>query len=244
MRRLLVDWVLKTFSLEPESHYLAVSIVDRYSSLVQITVEEYHMVGVTAIFIASKYHEVDRPCPCIEDLVHLCGGLYTRQDILDMEVRMLNTLNFRISVALGCSFVGRFLDIAKAGELACHASRYYMDRVFIEKYYLCRRPSLFAATAVLLSLCHPDIDQRDCTEEAGATGNFESKANRILEYTGFQKSEIIECAEIISSLVSSKLTTSVCEIYSHENFSRIATDFLPPEPKHLPHSWQPIQHAY
>jgi hypothetical protein len=45
----------------PETLYLTVNIIDRYLSIQSVTKEELPIVGIAAIFIASKYEEVWHP---------------------------------------------------------------------------------------------------------------------------------------------------------------------------------------
>lgn len=73
MRSILVDWLIEVhtkFRLLPETLYLTVNIIDRLA--IQITnirflsnrvvsLVKLQLVGITALFIASKYEEVISP---------------------------------------------------------------------------------------------------------------------------------------------------------------------------------------
>lgn len=63
-RAFLVEWIIdvhRKFRLMAESLYLTVLIVDRYLSLVQIKKSQLHILGLTAILIATKYEEIYPP---------------------------------------------------------------------------------------------------------------------------------------------------------------------------------------
>jgi len=45
----------------PETLHVTISIVDRYLSLVNIKKNQLHIIGVTAILIATKYEEIYPP---------------------------------------------------------------------------------------------------------------------------------------------------------------------------------------
>ncbi len=67
-RGILVDWLIEVhtrFHLLPETLFLAVNIIDRFLSEKVVLLDRLQLVGVTAMFIASKYEEVTL-APCRE----------------------------------------------------------------------------------------------------------------------------------------------------------------------------------
>ena len=59
----MIDWmaeVLTTFKTSDQTFFLAVNIMDRYfkNSPAQLKSSDLHLVGVAAMFIASKYEDV------------------------------------------------------------------------------------------------------------------------------------------------------------------------------------------
>ena len=82
MRTILVDWLIEVhhkFRMVPETIYLAVNIVDRYLDIKECPQTKFQLVGSTALLIASKYEEIFPPD--LRDLVYICDGAYTRQDV-------------------------------------------------------------------------------------------------------------------------------------------------------------------
>lgn len=67
-------------------------------------------VGVTAMLVASKYEEIW--APEVKDFVYISDEAYSRQQILDMEKIMLNTLKFNLTVPTPHNFLARFLKAA------------------------------------------------------------------------------------------------------------------------------------
>ncbi len=89
----MVDWLIEfadDFKLVPETLYLAVNYVDRFLSKKNVPKHRLQLVGVTAIFIASKYEEIN-PCT-VDNLVEFCDNWFPAQDILAMEWCMLDAL--------------------------------------------------------------------------------------------------------------------------------------------------------
>ncbi len=73
--RHFIDWLVDIhakFRLLPETLYLAVNIIDRFLSRRTISLSKLQLIGVTAMFIASKYEEV--MCPSIQNFYYLADG--------------------------------------------------------------------------------------------------------------------------------------------------------------------------
>jgi|Transcript_9787 cyclin B len=61
MRSILVDWLVEVhlkFKLVPQTLYLAVNLIDRYLERKKVSRSKLQLVGVTSLFIASKYEEI------------------------------------------------------------------------------------------------------------------------------------------------------------------------------------------
>lgn len=64
MRTILVDWLIDIhhkFELMPETLYLAINIVDRFLSVKAVPRKELQLLGMGAMFTASKYEEIWAP---------------------------------------------------------------------------------------------------------------------------------------------------------------------------------------
>jgi len=97
MRSILIDWLIEVhlkFKLVPESLYLTVNLIDRYLSKEQVNRQRLQLVGVTAMLIACKYEEIYPPI--VKDFVYITDNAYTKEEIIEMEAKMLKTLDFNI----------------------------------------------------------------------------------------------------------------------------------------------------
>jgi len=68
----LVEWLIEVhlkFKLLPETLFLTINLIDRYCMVKQVLRNEYQLLGVTAMLIASKYEEIYPPE--IRDFVHI-----------------------------------------------------------------------------------------------------------------------------------------------------------------------------
>ena len=148
----LLDWLIQVherFQLLPETLYLAVNIMDRFLSKKIATLNRFQLVGITALFIACKYEEIN--CPTLEDIIYILDNEYTREDILQAESFMINTLNFEISWPGPMSFLRR-VSKADSYEYSIRTlSKYFLETTILDPRLISSPPSWLAAGAYFLS---------------------------------------------------------------------------------------------
>lgn len=146
MRAVLVDWLVEVhrmFKLIPETLFLCVSLVDRYLSVTQVTRDNLQLVGVTAMFIASKYEEIYAP-ECM-DFVYVSDGACTKQQILKMEQTLLNTLQFNITHPTPVHFLRRYSKAGGSDYMLHTLCKYLIELSLLDVNLLKYAPSLIAA---------------------------------------------------------------------------------------------------
>merc|ERR1719182_1217261 len=92
-----MDWLIEVhmnYKLRSETLHLTVNLIDRYLTKVQVTRKRLQLVGVVAMFIASKYEEITPPE--LHDFVFITDKAYTKEDVISMECTMLTTLGFQV----------------------------------------------------------------------------------------------------------------------------------------------------
>ena len=83
MRQILIGWLVEVhlkFKLLPETLFLTVNIIDRYTLYKQVKRTDYQLIGVTAMLIASKYEEIY--APEIGDFVYMTDKAYSKAQML------------------------------------------------------------------------------------------------------------------------------------------------------------------
>lgn len=157
MRAILVDWLVdvhQKFKLLPETLHLTVSIIDRFLAVKPVLRKKLQLVGVTAMFIASKYQEIY--APEVADFVYISDKAYEKEEILAMEAVILNDLKFEVTVPSSLTFLQRCLKAARA-DSGCdldgykHVAQYLVELALQDSAMLRYRPSLRAASAVNLA---------------------------------------------------------------------------------------------
>jgi hypothetical protein len=63
-------------------------------------------VGVAAMMVACKYEEIYPPE--LKDFVYVTARAYTKEDVLQMEFRILSVLSFDITFPTALRFLERF----------------------------------------------------------------------------------------------------------------------------------------
>jgi G2/mitotic-specific cyclin 1/2 len=164
MRGILVDWLLEVhtrFRLLPETLFLAVNIIDRFLSSKVVQLDRLQLVGVTAMFIASKYEEV--LSPHVQNFVHVADDGFSEQEILSAERFVLASLNYDLSYPNPMNFLRR---ISKADNYDIQTrtlGKYLLEIGCLDHRFLKHPPSLVAASAMYLARLVMDRGEWDAT---------------------------------------------------------------------------------
>lgn len=152
MRGVLIDWLLEVhtrFHLLPETFYLTVNIIDRFLSCKVVQLERLQLVGITAMFIASKYEEV--LSPHVGNFRHVADDGFSEQEILSAERYILATLNYDLSFPNPMHFMRR---ISKADNYDIQTrtlAKYLLEITLLDHRFLAFRPSINAAASMHLA---------------------------------------------------------------------------------------------
>ncbi|KAL1917205.1 uncharacterized protein VTP21DRAFT_4861 [Calcarisporiella thermophila] len=98
LRPLLLDFLVQVHShlgLLSETLHLAVNLMNRYMSRVIVTRKHYQLVGVTCLWLATKYEESAR-VPRKRRLRVLCDNAYEERAFDRMEAHILATIGWRV----------------------------------------------------------------------------------------------------------------------------------------------------
>lgn len=152
MRAVLVDWLQDVhlkFKLRPETLFLAVNMMDRYIEKATITRKRLQLVGITCLFIAAKYEEIYPPP--LKDFVYVTDRAYKREDLLDMEGKIISALQFKLTVPTSLFFFERFAKVAKLSEKAAMLGRYILESSLLEFKTMRFNASSLATAAVSIA---------------------------------------------------------------------------------------------
>ena len=152
LRDVLVDWLVEVhtrFHLLPETLFLAINIIDRFLSSKVVQLDKLQLVGVTAMFIASKYEEV--LSPHVQNFKHVADDGFSEAEILSAERFVLAALNYDLSYPNPMNFLRR---ISKADNYEIQTrtlGKYLLEISLVDHRFMEYPPSLVAASAMYLA---------------------------------------------------------------------------------------------
>lgn len=207
MRAILIDWLIEVhnkFKLHPPTLWLCVNIIDRYLEKEKITRSYLQLLGVTALLLASKYEEIYPPE--VKECVFITDNAYTAKEVLDMELKILQVLNFDLCIPTGYHFFTRYLDCIKPSKSTRYLAQYYCERNLQEITSVEYKPHIFAAAAIYAAL-----KQQTASIKKLAGASVWSPL--LQEETGLIEADLKKCARAIIRCVSqSTLTASKREL--------------------------------
>nr|GMD65253.1 G2/mitotic-specific cyclin-2 [Ipomoea batatas] len=163
MRSILIDWLIE---------------VHQKFALMDGDIVPHSML------LACKYEEVY--APAVVDFVLISDNAYCRQEVLDMEIIMANTLQFNFSVPTPYAFMMRFLKAAQFDkELEC-LSFFLLELCLVDYQMLRFPPSELAAAAVFTAQC--------------TLVGFKQWSKTCEKYTNYAEHQLLECSKEMVTL--------------------------------------------
>jgi hypothetical protein len=154
MRPYLIDFLIEAhaaFSLLPETLFLTVNLLDRYCSKRVVYKQHYQLVGCAALLIAAKYGDKKDRVPQINELNNMCCGLYDAGMFTQMEMHVLNTLDWNI----GHPTVDFFTQLIVADERDTieveHMAAYICEIALYHRDFVSTKPSVMARSSLALA---------------------------------------------------------------------------------------------
>jgi len=155
MRGVLVDWLLEVhrkFKMLPSTCFLSISLLDRYLAKKQLTRKKLQLTGCCCLWISSKYHEIY--APEMDDFIYISDNAFSEKDLMKMEIDILKTLGFTLTVPTVLSFAERYVKVAQYYLVKPREIKIISDLIMfiaessILTYSLCKKhPSCVGAAA-------------------------------------------------------------------------------------------------
>jgi len=220
MRAVLVDWLVEVqlqFKLLQETLFSTISIVDRFLAVEGLTItrSKLQLVGVAAMFLASKVEEVY--APACSDFVYITDHAYTEDAIKQMEMKILQTLKFNLFEPLSLHFLRRYSKAGDVDVLQHSLAKFAIELALVE-YELVPVPgSKLAASALCLSLMLLEPQEK----QSSVWGET------LVYYSGYSKEElmptVLRLAKTISgSFLKSNKMEAIRNKYRGVKFMKVA----------------------
>ncbi|KAF9901512.1 hypothetical protein EC991_006049 [Linnemannia zychae] len=163
LRPLLVDFLIEIhnhFNLQPETLYLAMNMMDRYLSKRVVYKKHYQLVGMTSLWISSKYEDSKEKLPSVSQLCKLCSNTYDEAAFITMERHILKTLDYSLGHPTAEAFLKKDLEMAgQEDQVLKHVAQFLMELTMFQRCFLSFGSSTVAASALFLarSICRKQI---------------------------------------------------------------------------------------
>ncbi|KAI1321606.1 hypothetical protein EDD11_003086 [Mortierella claussenii] len=174
LRPLLVDFLIEIhnhFNLQAETLYLAMNMMDRYLSKRVVYKKHYQLVGMTSLWISSKYEDSKEKLPSVSQLCKLCSNTYDEAAFITMERHILKTLDYGLGHPTAEAFLKKDLEMAGAGvgagafggeddPVLRHVAQFLMELTMFQRCFLSFGSSTIATSALFLarSICRKPIE--------------------------------------------------------------------------------------
>ncbi|KAG9119152.1 G2/mitotic-specific cyclin [Ceratobasidium sp. 392] len=210
MRGILMDWLIQVharFKMLPETLFLATNIIDRFLSLRIVSLIKLQLVGITALFIASKYEEI--MAPSVTHFLQISDSEYTEQEILQAEKYVLRTLGWELSYPSPMTWLRRASKADSYDLQTRTLAKFFIEISIVEHRLIKYTPSMLAAAALWLS--------RLMMEKGEWDANLE-------HYSGYPERKLIPCANVmLNYIIQPKMVhESIWKKYSARRFHKCA----------------------
>nr|QZZ92780.1 cyclin A 2;2 [Larix kaempferi] len=218
MRGVLIDWLVEVseeYKLVPDTLYLTVSFIDRFLSANVVNRQRLQLLGVSCMLVASKYEEIC--APPVEEFCYITDNTYKKEEVLDMEVNVLNRLQYDLTTPTTKTFLRRFI---RAAQASCKVSslhlefmgNYLAELTLVEYDFLKYLPSQIAAAAVFVArmTLDPKVHPWNST---------------LQHYTGYKVSDMRDCICAIHDLQLNRKGCTLAAIrdkYNQPKFKSVA----------------------
>lgn len=219
MRLILLDWIIEVhlkYKLKPETFYLAVSIIDRYLSIKNINRQYLQLLGIAAVFSASKYEEIY--APEAKDLIFMTDNAYKKIELIHMENKVLKELKFDLTINTPLKYLDFFIIYLgiQSSEKIIKFTHFLLELSYICYNMVGYNPCYLAASCLYMA----------CIVYGDFEDNFYQK---LVFKSGYTKNEILVCVkDIMANLVFIKdcQYNSVVKKYQLSKYLNVASNKL------------------
>ena len=210
MRAILIDWLIDVhlkYKLLPQTMYIAVNLIDRYLEKVDTNRVKLQLVGITAMFIATKYEEIYPPE--LKDFVYITDGAYIKQDVLKMENKMLAKLNFDVTFPTWWNLFEIYKRKLDLDDKTFKLAWFLMELCLIDYKILKFKMSQIAASAILIAAKNTSV----------------YKNNWLKDTIGVDENDLEECCDEIYDFYNYNATHNLQAVrrkFSSHKFGEVA----------------------
>ncbi|KAM9805322.1 G1/S-specific cyclin-E2 isoform X3 [Syngnathus typhle] len=212
MRAILLDWLLEVsevYCLHRQTAYLAQDFFDRFMLTQEDVNKDYlQLIGITALFIASKIEEIYPPK--IGEFAYVTDGACDTWDIRRTELQILKALDWNLCPETPISWLKLYAQVE-----AQNGDENFLVPQFSQEIYI--------QMTQLLDLCIMDIRSLDFSYSVLAAAAFchFSTFDVVNKVSGLTWESVSECVRWMSPFVDTLRSEAKPEL---KTFARVKTE--------------------
>ena len=151
MRAMVVDWLLEVhqiFHFQEKCLFTTIQIIDKYLSKKNIGIEQFQLLSLTALNIASKQEEVEYPI--LDNFITISKNTITKKEMIDMENNVISTINFEILSPTILDFFQLYAAVCNLNPVEISQGLYIMNIILIDINMLKHKNSILAFVVLKL----------------------------------------------------------------------------------------------
>jgi len=199
LRAKMIDWmieVMTNFKCNDQTFFMAISLMDRYLKLKseRKLICELHIIGVTSMFLASKYEDI-LPLRMEIMVKKIAHNKLTAESIRKYEHDILTTLNYFLQIPTSLEFMTRYMreleSFFKNEKELVKKMSLYLLKLSAHDYSFCGiKASKMAISAIYVAL---KIGEQLLKREI----SNKEIMKQMINISGYTETEITECAQRI-----------------------------------------------
>ena len=145
MRTMIIDWMFEVhqlFNFSEKSLFMTVQLMDRFLSKEKIKPNELQLLISTCINISSKHEELEYPI--LDNFITVSGYNFTADDMINMEYRVLQAINWEILCPNAYDFFQIFSNICELNPIENCQGIYILNIILMDVNMLQFSVSLLA----------------------------------------------------------------------------------------------------
>lgn len=218
MRTILIDWIIEVdyhCHFKRKTLYQTILIIDLFLSQNPIKKDHLQLLGIASLLIACKENEVYYPK--LEEFINITNSTFNKKELLEMEILVLQTLNFDILYPTSDEFYNILSKIFNFNKTQKLLGEYFMDSSLLDYKILKNKPSVIAASCAYLVM-----------KFFGIKGNNQLFLSKIIAEDESKHEIINECAKELCFLVknlSNSHFKATKEKYTLKEYDKVALLF-------------------
>ena len=160
MRAMVVDWLLEVhqiFHFQEKCLFTTIQLMDKYLSKKLISIDQFQLLALTSLNIASKQEEVEYPI--LDNFITISKNTVTKQEMIDMENDLISTIKFDILSPTVLDFFQIYASISNLNPVEVSQGLYIMNILLIDINMLKYKNSILAFAVLKLITKEENINK-------------------------------------------------------------------------------------